>query len=131
MVGKQPGIIKWQSNSAVFATTDYSNKCMKKGMERILPGSVSGRGTMEQRGVTHAHKHSGTEGCAFGPFNFHQDLQKQIFSCSNRQYGSSNILIKNRRHHQSGKIKSRKKIGPFCCRKRSQVQKSICRVLST
>ena len=26
MVGKQPGIIKWRSNSTTFATTDYSKR---------------------------------------------------------------------------------------------------------
>ena len=42
MVGKQLGIIKWQNNSTRFAATDYSNRCIKEGMESILPGSVSG-----------------------------------------------------------------------------------------
>ena len=86
MVSKQPGIIKWHSNSTVFATTDYSNRCIKERTGSILPGSVSGMGVggggMEQTGVTHAYKHSGTEDSAFGFFNFHQDVPKQVFSCS-------------------------------------------------
>ena len=56
---------------------------------------------MEQRGVTHAHKYSGIEGCVFGSYNFHQDVPKQVCSCSNVQYGSSQIRSKTRRHHQS------------------------------
>ena len=54
MVGKQP------SNSIVFTTTNYSNRCIKEGTGSILPGSISG-GTMEQIGVTHSHKHSRPE----------------------------------------------------------------------
>ena len=65
---------------------------------------------MEQTEVTHAHKHSGTKGCTFGSFNFHQDVPKQFFSCSNGQYGSSHILSKNGRYHQSGNSKSCKEI---------------------
>ena len=41
-VGKQPGIIKQQSNSKSFVTTGYSKRCIKKGMESILQGSASG-----------------------------------------------------------------------------------------
>ena len=99
MVGKQPGIVKWRSNSTTFATTDYSNRCIKKRIGSILPGSVSG-GKMKQTVVTHAHKHSGTEGGTFGSPNFHQDVPKQVFSCLNGQHGSSHIVSKNGRYHQ-------------------------------
>ena len=65
----------------------------------ILPGIVS-VGTMEQTGVSDPHKHYETEGCAFDSFNFHQDVPKQFFSCSNGKYGSSHILSKNGRHQE-------------------------------
>ena len=64
----------------------------KKGKESMLPGRVSG-GTMEQTGVIHADKHPGTEDCAFGSFNFHQDVPKHVFRCSNVQYGSSDVAL--------------------------------------
>ena len=52
-VGKQPGVIKQQSNSASFATTDYSNRCIKKGMGSILQGSASGGQWHKQESVMH------------------------------------------------------------------------------
>ena len=52
-VGKRPGVIKQQSNSASFATTDYSNRCIKKGMGSILQGSASGRQWHKQESVMH------------------------------------------------------------------------------
>ena len=63
-------------------------------MESILLSSVS-RGPMEQTGVTHAYKYSRSKYCAFGSFNFHQDVPQQVFSCSNGKNGSSHILSKN------------------------------------
>ena len=64
---------------------------------------------MEQTGVTYTHKHSGIEGYAFCSFNFHQDVPKQAYSCSNVQYDRSHIRSKNWRHRQSGTNKSCKR----------------------
>ena len=63
-------------------------------------------GTMEKIGVTYTHKHFGIKGCAFCCFNFHQDVPKQVYSCSNVQYGSSHICSKNGKHHQPGSNES-------------------------
>ena len=101
VVGKQPGIIKWQSNSATFVTADYSNRYIKEEIGSIIPG-VSGEcqwGPMEKTAVTHAHKNSADSASGF--FNFHQDIPQQVFSCLNGKYGRSHILSKNGRHHQS------------------------------
>ena len=58
---------------------------MHRRRDREHSARVSVGRAIKQRGFTHAQKHSGT----FGLFNFHKDVSKQVFSCSNRQYGSS------------------------------------------
>lgn len=36
-VGKNPGIIKWQSNSTAFFKIDNPNRCIEEGIGSILP----------------------------------------------------------------------------------------------
>ena len=107
MVGKEP------SNSIVFTTTNYSNRCIKEGTGSILPGSISG-GTMEQIGpLIHIN---------ILDLNVVELAPKQVLSCSNGQCGGSHILSKNGRH-QAELTNPMKKICscPFYCRKQSQV----------